>query len=322
MRAVSRLLAAAVAALALTPALAADPWPTKPVKIIVPFAAGGATDVVARLLGQKLGEVWNQPVVVEDRAGAGGNIGGDAVAHAPPDGYTLLMTSGSIVTANPYMYRSMSFDPAKDLVGITNVATGPQVVAVANAVPAKTLAEFIAYVKANPGKVNFGSAGVGTQTHLAAENFAYTAGLQMTHVPYKGEAAALTDLVGGQIQMVTPNLGGAISLIKGGKIRALAVTSRERSAELPDVPAASETIPGFENAGWFGLMAPTGTPRDVIDKVYRDTAKILQSADFKAQLAKQGMVPVGNSPAEFQAAIREESKRWEKVIRERGLKAG
>lgn len=322
MRAVSRLLALAVAALALTPALAADPWPSKPVKIIVPFAAGGATDVVARLLGQKLGDVWNQPVVVEDRAGAGGNIGGDAVAHSPPDGYTLLMTSGSIVTANPYMYRSMSFDPAKDLVGITNVATGPQVIAVANNVPAKTLAEFIAYVKANPGKVNFGSAGVGTQTHLAAENFAYTAGLQMTHVPYKGEAAALTDLVGGQIQMVTPNLGGAINLIKGGKIRALAVTSRERSAELPDVPAAAETIPGFENAGWFGLMAPTGTPRDVVEKIYRDSAKILQSADFKAQLAKQGMVPVGNSPADFQAAIREESKRWEKVIKERGLKAG
>ncbi|HEX3099180.1 MAG TPA: tripartite tricarboxylate transporter substrate binding protein [Usitatibacter sp.] len=322
MRAVSRMLALAFAALALVPAAAADAWPDKPVKIIVPFAAGGATDVVARLLAQKLNEAWNQPVVVEDRAGAGGNIGGDAVAHAPADGYTLLMTSGSIVTANPFMYRSMSFDPAKDLVGITNVATGPQVIAVANNVPAKTLAEFIAYVKANPGKVNFGSAGVGTQTHLAAENFAYSAGLEMTHIPYKGEAAALTDLVGGQIQMVTPNLGGAINLIKGGKIRALAVTSRERSSELPDVPAAAETIPGFENAGWFGLMAPTGTPRNVIDKVYRDTAKILQSPEFKAQLAKQGMVPVGNSPKDFEAAIREESKRWEKVIHDRGLKAG
>jgi tripartite-type tricarboxylate transporter receptor subunit TctC len=322
MRFVTRLLAATAAVLAMGPAHAADPWPAKPVKIIVPFAAGGATDVVARLLVQKLNEAWSQAVVVEDRAGAGGNIGGDAVAHSSPDGYTLLMTSGSIVTANPYMYKSMSFDPAKDLVGITNVATGPQVIAVANSVPAKTLAEFIAYVKANPGKVNFGSAGVGTQTHLAAENFAYSAGLEMTHVPYKGEAAALTDLVGGQIQMVTPNLGGAINLIKGGKIRALAVTSRERSPELPDVPAAADTIPGFENAGWFGLMAPTGTPRDVVEKIYRDTAKILKSPEFQAQLAKQGMVPVGNSPADFQAAIREESKRWEKVIRERGLKAG
>jgi tripartite-type tricarboxylate transporter receptor subunit TctC len=319
-RLLARCLAVSLAALAPV-AAHADAWPAKPVKIIVPFAAGGATDVVARLLGQKLNEAWGQAVVVEDRPGAGGNIGADAVAKAQPDGYTLLMTSGSIVTANPFMYKSMQFDPAKDLVGITNVASGPQVIAVTNDLPAKTLRDFISYVKANPGKVNFGSAGVGTQTHLAAENFAYAAGLEMTHVPYKGEAAALTDLVGGQIQMVTPNLGGAINLIKGGKIRALAVTSKERSKELPDVPAAAEVIPGFENAGWFGLMAPAGTPKEVVEKVYRDSAKILQSDAFKAALAKQGMVPVGNSPADFQAAIREETAHWAKVIRERHLQA-
>jgi tripartite-type tricarboxylate transporter receptor subunit TctC len=321
MRWLNRLVALSLAVLLPAVAAAADPWPSKPVKIIVPFAAGGATDVVARLLAQKLNEEWNQAVVVEDRAGAGGNIGADAVAKSPADGYTLLMTSGSIVTANPFMYKSMPFDPAKDLVGITNVATGPQVIAVANSVPVKDLREFIAYVKAHPGQVNFGSAGVGTQTHLAAENFAYAAALDMTHVPYKGEAAALTDLVGGQIHMVTPNLGGAINLIKGGKIRALAVTSRERAAELPDVPAAAEVIPGFENAGWFGLMAPAGTPKEVVDKVYRDSAKILQSDAFKVALAKQGMVPVGNSPADFQAAIKEETGRWAKVIRERHLQA-
>ncbi len=321
MRLLCRLLVVMLAALA--PALAAaEGWPAKPVKIIVPFPAGGATDVVARLLGQKLSEAWGQAVVVEDRAGAGGNIGADAAAHAPADGYTLFMTSGSIVTANPYLYKSMTFDPAKDFVAITNVASGPQVIVVTNSMPAKSLAEFIAYTKANPDKVNFGSAGVGTQTHLAAENFAYSAGLNMTHVPYKGEALALTDLMGGQIQMVTPNLGAAINFIKEGKIRALAVTSAKRSPELPDVPAASETLPGFENTGWFGLMAPTGTPKEVVEKVYRDSAKILHSEDFRNQLAKQGMVPVGNSPADFQAAIREESKRWEKVIHERGLKAG
>jgi tripartite-type tricarboxylate transporter receptor subunit TctC len=270
MRWLNRLVALSLAVLLPAVAAAADPWPSKPVKIIVPFAAGGATDVVARLLAQKLNEEWNQAVVVEDRAGAGGNIGADAVA---------------------------------------------------NSVPVKDLREFIAYVKAHPGQVNFGSAGVGTQTHLAAENFAYAAALDMTHVPYKGEAAALTDLVGGQIHMVTPNLGGAINLIKGGKIRALAVTSRERAAELPDVPAAAEVIPGFENAGWFGLMAPAGTPKEVVDKVYRDSAKILQSDAFKVALAKQGMVPVGNSPADFQAAIKEETGRWAKVIRERHLQA-
>ncbi|HET9650775.1 MAG TPA: tripartite tricarboxylate transporter substrate-binding protein, partial [Usitatibacter sp.] len=247
-------LAAMVALLPL--AASAQAWPAKPVKIVVPFAAGGATDVVARLLAQKLQEAWGQPVVVEDRAGAGGNIGADVVAKSEPDGYTLLMTSGSIVTANPFMYKNMPFDAAKDLVAITNVATGPQVIAVSTQVPVKDLKEFIAYAKAHPGNVNFGSAGVGTQTHLAAENFAFTAGLDMTHVPYKGESAALTDLIGGQIQMVTPNLGAAVGLIKQGKIKALAVTSRDRNPTLPDVPSASEALPGFENTGWFGLMAP------------------------------------------------------------------
>jgi tripartite-type tricarboxylate transporter receptor subunit TctC len=312
----------AAAALAFVPALAlAQPWPSKPVRIVVPFAAGGATDVVARLLAQKLGEAWGQTVVVENRAGAGGNIGAAEVAKSPPDGYSLLMTSGSIVTANQHMYKSLPFDPARDLVGITNVASGPQVIAVTPSLPVKDLKEFIAYVKANPKKVNYGSAGIGTQTHLAAENFAHSAGLEITHVPYKGESAAITDLMGGQIQLATPNLGGAIGQIQQGKLRALAVTSRERNAQLPEVPAAAEVVPGFENAGWFGLMAPAGTPREVIDRVHRDSAKILTSEEFRGKLAQQGMVPVANTPQEFAAAIREESARWAKVIRDRGLTA-
>ena len=311
--------AASLMALALPALVAAQPWPTKPVKIVVPFAAGGATDVVARLLAQKLSDAWGQSVVVENRAGAGGNIGAEAVAKSPADGYTLLMTSGSIVTANPYMYKSLTYDPAKDLVPITNVASGPQVIAVGPGVEQKDLKSFIEYAKANPKKVNFGSAGVGTQTHLAAENFAYAAGIDITHVPYKGESAAITDLMGGQIQMATPNLGAAIGFIKDGKLRALAVTSRERSPQLPDVPSASELLPGFENTGWFGLVAPAGTPREVIEKVQRDSAKVLHTEDFTATLAKQGMSPVGNTPAEFGVAIREESARWAKVIKERGL---
>lgn len=319
-RLISRCLAATV--LGLVPlASLAQAWPTKPVKIVVPFAAGGATDVVARLLAQKLSETWGQSVVVENRAGAGGNIGADLVAKSPADGYTLLMASGSIVTANPHMYKVMPFDAAKDLVAITNVASGPQVIAVATNVPVKDLAELIALAKSKPKGINFGSAGIGTQTHLAAENFAHTAGIDLTHVPYKGESAAITDLIGGQIQLATPNLGGAIGFIQQGKIRALAVTSRERSPQLPDVPSAAEALPGFENAGWFGLMAPAGTPREVIDRVHRDSAKILLSEEFRAKLAQQGMAPVANSPAEFAAAIREESARWAKVIRERGLQA-
>ena len=312
---------AGLAIVALPTLAAAQSWPAKPVKIVVPFAAGGATDVVARLLAQKLTESWGQQVVVENRAGAGGNIGADVVAKSPGDGYTLLMASGSIVTANPHMYKTMPFDAARDLVPITNVATGPQVIAVAASSPARDLRDFIAQAKANPKKVNFGSAGIGTQTHLAAENFAYSAGIDLTHVPYKGESAAITDLMGGQIQMATPNLGGAMGQIQSGKLRALAVTSRERHPSLPDVPAASEVIPGFENAGWFGLMAPAGTPREVIDRVQRDSARILQGEEFKAALAKQGMVPVANTPADFAAAIRDESSRWAKVIKERGLVA-
>ncbi len=314
--------ALALGALALFPVLGlAQPYPSKPVKIVVPFAAGGATDVVARLLAQKLGDAWGQSVIVENRAGAGGNIGADAVAHSTPDGYTLLMTSGSIVTANPHMYKSLSYDAAKDLVAITNVATGPQVIAVSTGMPAKDLREFLAYAKANPKKVNMGSAGIGTQTHLAGENFAYAAGIDVTHVPYKGESLALTDLMGGQIQLATPNLGAAISFIQQGKLRALAVTSPLRSPQLPDVPAVAELLPGFENAGWFGLMAPSGTPREVIDRVQRDSAKILLSDEFRGRLAQQGMTPVANTPAEFSAAIRDESARWAKVIKERGLAA-
>jgi len=312
-------LCAFLLALAVPALVAAQPWPSKPVKIVVPFPAGGATDVVARLLGQKLGEAWGQPVVIENRSGAGGNIGAEAVAKSPADGYTLLMTSGSIVTANQYIYKALPFDPVRDFVPITNVASGPQVIVVPPDASTKDLREFIAYAKENPKKVNLGSAGVGTQTHLAAENFAYSAGIDFTHVPYKGESLAMTDLMGGQIQVVTPNLGAAINLIKEGKMRALAVTSRERSPQLPDVPAAAEFVPGFENAGWFGLMAPAGTPREVIDRVQRDSAKALLTDDFRATLAKQGMVPVANTPAEFAAAIREESSRWAKVIKERGL---
>ncbi len=311
---------AALALLGALPGLAfAQAWPAKPVKMVVPFAAGGATDVVARLLAQKLTEEWGQSVVIENRVGAGGNIGGDAVAKSSPDGYTLLMASGAIVIAGPHMYKSLPYDPARDLVAITNVATGPQVIAVANNLPVKDLGALIAYAKANPGKLNYGSAGIGAQTHLAAENLAHAAGIELTHVPYKGESAALTDLMGGQIQLVTANLSAAIALVREGKIRALAVTSRERNPALPDVPTASEVLPGFENTGWFGLLAPAGTPKEVIEKVYRDSAKIVLGEEFRAKLAQIGMVPVANSPADFGASNLRESARWERVIRERGI---
>ncbi len=316
----SSWLRVAAVAFALAPALAAaQAWPSKPVKIVVPFAAGGATDVVARLLAQKLGETWGQTVVVENKAGAGGNIGADLVAKSPPDGYTLLMTSGSIVAANPFIYKDMGFDPIRELAPITNVASGPQVLVIIKDLPPKNLQEFISYAKANPKKINFGSAGVGTQTHLAGENFAYAAGLDLVHVPYKGESAALTDLMGGQIQMVPANFAAAVPHIKGGRIRCLALTSLQRHPELADCATAAEVIPGFKNDGWWGLMAPAGTPREILDKVQRDSAKILHAEEFKARFAQQGMAPVANRPDELAAAIREESKIWQNVIKERGL---
>ena len=297
----------------------AQGYPNKPVKIIVPFPPGGATDIVTRVAAQKLSEVWGQSVIVENHGGAGGNIGAEAAAKSAPDGYTLFMTSGSIVTANQFIYKKMPFDPAKDLIPITNVASGPQVIVVNPAFPAKTLKEFIDLARAKPGTLNYGHAGIGSQTHLAAENFLYTANLDVTSVPYKGEGPAATDLVSNQINMVTSNIAAVIGFVNQGKLRALAVTGKQRSPQLPDVPTVGETLPGFENIGWFGLMAPAGTPKEIIDKIYRDSAKFLDSTELRARLYVLGMVPVGNAPADFGKAIQDETARWAKVVRERKI---
>jgi tripartite-type tricarboxylate transporter receptor subunit TctC len=297
----------------------AQGYPNKPVRIIVPFPAGGTTDIVTRIVAQKITDVWGQAVIVENRTGAGGNIGGEAAARSTPDGYTLFMTSGSIVTANQYIYKKMPFDPAKDLVPITNVASGPQIIVVNSDFSAKTLKQFIDTARAQPGVLNYGHAGIGSQTHLAAENFLFTADLNITSVPYKGEGPAMNDLIGKQLSMVTANFAAAIGFINQGKLRALAVTGTKRSPQLPDVPTVAETLPGFENTGWFGLMAPAGTPKEIVDKIYRDTAKILDTAELRARFYALGMVPVGNTPAEFAEAIREESARWASVVRERKI---
>ena len=297
----------------------AQQYPNKPVRIVVPFAPGGATDIVTRIVAQRLSDLWSQSVVVDNRAGAGGNIGSDIVAKAAPDGYTVLMTSGSIVTANQHIYKRMPFDPARDLVAVTNVASGPQIVAVNAAFAAKTLKELIDLARAKPRSLTFGSAGIATQTHLAAENFAFAAGIDVTHIPYKGEGPALIDLLAGQIQFVTPNLSASIGFVQQGKIRALAVTSKERAKQVPNVPTVAETLPGFENLGWFGFVVPTGTPKTVIGKLYEDTVKVLQSADVRGRFEQLGMVAVGNSPEAFARAIREETAHWAKIIRERKL---
>jgi tripartite-type tricarboxylate transporter receptor subunit TctC len=319
-----RFSAALVAAAALglaAPGAAQDNWPSRPVRIVVPFAAGGATDVVARSLAKELGDLWGQPVVIDNRGGAGGNIGAEVVAKSPPDGYTLLMASGSILTVNPHIYAKLPFDAKKDFVPVTNVASGPQLVVVHPGVAAKNVAELVALAKAKPGGVNFGSAGIGSQTHMAAENFVDAAGIQATHVPYKGEAPALADVIAGQIQFAVPNIAAAAPHVQSGTVRALAVTSLTRSPMLPDVPTVAESgIAGFENTGWFGLLAPAGTPQTVVNRVHADTVKALERRELKERLSGLGMAPVGNTPAAFASAIDDESKRWEKVVKSRGLK--
>lgn len=299
--------------------IAAQGFPTKPVRIIVPFSAGGATDIVTRVVAQKLTDIWGQTIVVDNRAGAGGNIGADLAAKAPADGYTVFMTSGSIVTANPHMYRKLPYDAAKDLVAVTNVASGPQAIVVNPSFAGKTVKDLIDMAKAKPDSVTFGSAGIGTQTHLAGENFIASAGLNVRHIPYKGEAPAIADLLGGQIQFVTPNLSAAIVHVRAKRLRALGVTSPTRAKQLPDVPAVAETLPGFENLGWFGFMVPAGTPQAVVAKIHRDTVAALKDAEIAKRFDDLGMVPVGNSPADFAKAIKEESARWAKVIKERNL---
>jgi tripartite-type tricarboxylate transporter receptor subunit TctC len=321
-RALIAAAATTVLAAGFAPKAMAQAFPNKPVRLIVPFVAGGATDIVARLVAQKLSAAWGQPVVVENRGGAGGNIGADAVAKSPADGYTILVTSGSIVTVNPHMYAKMPFDAKKDLVPITNLASGPQVLVVHPAVPAKNVKELVALAKSKPGQLNFGSAGIGSQVHMAGEAFVYAAGIEAQHIPYKGEAVAFTDLAGGQVEFMLGNIAGATGHIQSGRIRALGVTSAKRSPQLPDVPTVAEAgLPGFENTGWFGFMAPAGTPKPIIDKIHADTLKVLTDQEVKDRLTQLGMAPVGNSPADFTKEIAVEYERWGKVVAARKLTA-
>src|SRR5687767_14218097 len=297
----------------------AQSWPQKPVRFIVPFPPGGATDISARLLGEKLTQIWGQQVVIENRGGAGGGVGAAEAARAAPDGYTLFFPSGSVVTANQHIYAKMNYDPEKDFVPVTKVVSGPQVLVVPAGSPYKSVKELIDAGKAQPGKLTFGHAGIGSQTHLAAENFVNTAKIDAVQVPYKGEGPALVGLVGGDTTFAVTNVAAALPHISGGKLRALGVTSKGEFAQLAGVPPIAKTLPGFENTGWFGIVAPTGTPREVIQKVYQDTKKALEASDLRGRLYVQGLAPVGNSPEEMAKALKEETALWARVVRERKI---
>jgi tripartite-type tricarboxylate transporter receptor subunit TctC len=305
------------AASAQQPRSAASAYPDKHIRLISPYAAGGGNSLMAHLIGGKLTEAWGPQVIVDSRPGGNTIIGTSAAARATPDGYTLLLAGSSHVIVPLAM--DAPYDPVRDFAAIGTIAKYEQILVVTPSLPAKTLKEFIALAKSKPHVLTYGSAGVGTQTHLAAENFLYAAGIDLIHIPYKGEAPAVVDLMGGQIFMVTPNLSAAIAFVQQGKLHALAVTSRQRSKQLPNVPSASETLPGFENLGWFGFMVPAATPKPLIDRIYQDTAKVLQASDIRTRFEQLGMAPVGNAPADFAKAITEESARWAKIIRERKL---
>ncbi|OGA39926.1 MAG: hypothetical protein A3G24_11480 [Betaproteobacteria bacterium RIFCSPLOWO2_12_FULL_62_13] len=302
------------------PFVAAQGFPAKPVRMVLPFSPGGATDILARIAGQALSEAWGQSVIVDNRPGAGGAIAGSLVTRANPDGHTLYMPSGTIVTANPHIYPKLPYNPGKDLVPITNLASSPQVIVVQPGFAARTVKDLIAMAKAKPKTITFSSAGVGSQTHLAAESLAFAAGIDATHVPYKSGGLAANAVLSGEVNLTTANVPVAVGHINQGRLRALAVTSRARIRQLPDVPTVADTIPGFENLGWWALMAPRGTPKVVIEKIQRDVVKMLQSPDMRARLDQLGMDPIGSSPAQFARQLRQESEQWAKIVRERGLR--
>ena len=313
-------VALAGACMAARPALAAD-WPGKPVRVIVPFTAGGATDSIARAVSQRLGVIWKQSVVVENKPGAGGLVGAETVARADPDGYTLLLASGSMFTVNPFIYSSLPYR-LEDFALISNVATGPMVVAVSPKLPVKDLQGLVDYVKQRPAKVNFGSAGVGTQTHMAAEQLADVAGLNAIHVPYKGESAAYADLMASHIDFVVGNIAALAPLVSSGRVRGLAVTGATRSPMLPDVPTAAEAgLPKLQSQGWFALMAPAATPKSVVADIQKGVSEALANADTRKALQAQGSNATPSTPQQLAQTIRTESVMWKAVVSRRNLKA-
>ncbi|MFN3854529.1 MAG: Bug family tripartite tricarboxylate transporter substrate binding protein [Phreatobacter sp.] len=317
-----RLLSAvlAVFALVLLAAPATAGFPERAVRIIVPFPAGGSNDVIARILGQRLSEIWGQPVVVENRAGAGGNVGAEGVARAPADGYTLLLAAPGPLAINPSLFQRMNFDPLKDFAPVALAASVPIVLAVNPQVRATSVAELIALAKAEPGKLHFGSSGAGSTNHLAGELFKTLAGINIVHVPYRGAAPAMNDLVAGHIPFMFDNMPAVRPQVEGGRIRALAVAGASRSPLYPDLPTMAEAgVPGFEASAWFGLVAPAGTPAEVMKVLVDTTASVLKEPGIIARFAELGAEPGTVSGAAFGAFLKAESEKWSGIVRAAGI---
>jgi tripartite-type tricarboxylate transporter receptor subunit TctC len=310
----------ALALLVLMPwcAGAQTPYPSKPVRFIVPSAAGGGTDIIARAVAQKLSEALGQQFVVDNRPGAGQMIGIELVAKSPADGYTILMAA-STLAINSIMYKKVPYDPVRDFAPITQAASLPNILVVHPSLPVKSVAELVEYARRRPGKLNFASAGIGTSPQMSIELLKSMTGIDMVHIPYKGTTPGVVDLLAGQVSVMAPNLLTALPHIKAGKLRALAVTSAKRTGALPEVPTIAETLPGYESAQWYGVLAPAGTSRDIVARLHAEIVRALKHSDVKDRLAADGAEPVGSSPEEFAAFIKSEIDKWTRVARAAGI---
>jgi tripartite-type tricarboxylate transporter receptor subunit TctC len=296
-------------------------YPSKPIRVVVPFPPGGGTDIVARMLTQKMAETLGASFVIDNRSGAGGTIGTEIVARSAPDGYTLAMVSGSH-SINPSLYKKLPYDAVKDFSPISLVVSGPGILVVHPSLPTRNVKELIALAKSKPGQLNYASAGNGTPPHLAAELFKLMAGLDIIHVPYKGNTQAFPDLISGQVLMSFPTIPSAIPHVRAGRLRALAVTSRLRSHTVPDIPTIAESgLSGYEASSWYGLLAPAGTPAAIVARLRQEVAKTLQLTDIREKVSSQGLDPVGDTPEEFTAVIQAEIPKWAKVVRASGARA-
>ena len=308
-----------IAGCALSGQAIAQNYPTKPIRMIVPFAPGGGTDILARVIGQKLGESMGQQVVVDNRAGAGGNLGAELAANANPDGHTILMVSASYAV-NASLYK-LAFDPVKDLVAVTQVASVPFVLVAHPSLPANSVKELIALAQAKPGHLNYASSGNGSSPHLAGELFTMMTGTKMVHIPYKGGAPALAEVIGGQVQLLFSTVIQGLPQLKAGKLKAIAVGSPRRSSALPDVPTIAESgVPGYDVTNWFGVLAPGPTPKPIVARLNKEIVQHLRSADLKARLAAEGADPVGSTPAEFEQVIRRDIDKYVRIVKAAGVR--
>ncbi len=305
--------------------LAAPAWsqayPVKPVRLIVPFAPGGSTDVTARIVAQKIGESWKQQVLVDNRAGAGGNIGADVVAKSTADGYTLLLATTGVMAINHRLYQTLPFDAARDFAPVTQIGALPLILIVHPSLPVKSVKDLVALAKARPGQLSYASSGVGSATHMTTELFRMMAGVDIVHIPYKGSGQAMTDLIGGQVGIAFDQITSSWPQVEAGKLRALAVTSARRFASVPDLPTIAEAgIPGYESVSWNGIAAPAATPKEIIVRIQQEVARALQAPDIKQRFFKDGIEPVGSTPDQFAAHIRAERAKWDKVVNAAGIK--